>query len=224
MYAEFPNEKSEAIFPLIVLGGLPIFIIAARAIIHPVEIEGVLAYTDDLTGIANRRAFLTDAASALKGAHPASVGLIVFDVRGLKQVNDACGHQAGDELLFSVARHYEDCGGKLYRVGGDEFAVLISRAGGETVSSVARRLDESYVAPFETCSHEHEIRVSYGMTSNRAGDAFEPFFRRADDMLVLHKRQAYRTGALEDRRSAEASHEPEAPTGTEGKSRLRLLG
>ena len=225
MYAEFPSGKAESLFPLMVLAGLPIFILAARALLHPVEVESDLAYTDDLTGAANRRAFLQHAGAALKRARPASVGLIVLDVRGLKQVNDRCGHQAGDELLVSVARRFEDVGGKLYRIGGDEFAVLVSRSDGETVSSVTRSLDEPYVALFETCHHEHEVRVSYGMTSNRAGDSFEPFFRRADDMLVLHKRQAYKSGRFEDRRTDDRAREEEAPTGTEGKPpRLRLLG
>jgi diguanylate cyclase (GGDEF)-like protein len=208
-----------------VLGGLPIFILAARALIHPIEVESDLAYTDDLTGIANRRAFLQHAGAALKRARPASVGLIVLDVRGLKRVNDRCGHQAGDELLVSVARHFEGVGGRLYRIGGDEFAVLVHRSDGETVSSVTRSLDAAYMASFETCGHEHEVRVSYGMTSNRAGDSFEPFFRRADDMLVLHKRQGYKSGRFEDRRAGDRTQDGEAPTGTEGKPpHLRLLG
>jgi diguanylate cyclase (GGDEF)-like protein len=225
MFAEFPDQKSETIVPLLVLGGLPVFILAARALIHPVEVDGVLAYTDDLTGVANRRAFLLQASAALKRARPASVGLVVFDVRGLKKVNDQCGHQAGDDLLVSVSRHFEHRGGTLYRIGGDEFAVLVQRADGETVSSVTRSLEEPYVAEFGTCGHRHEVRVSYGMTSNRAGDTFEPFFRRADDMLVLHKRQAYKTGRYEDRRADEAPVETAEPTGTEGKPpHLRLLG
>jgi diguanylate cyclase (GGDEF)-like protein len=225
MYAEFPDEKGESVFPLMILGGLPIFILAARAIIHPVEVESDLAYIDDLTGVANRRAFLQHTGSALKRARPASVGLIVLDVRGLKQVNDRCGHQAGDELLVSVARRFETVGGKLYRIGGDEFAVLVRRADGETVSAVTRSLDEPYLATFETCGHQHEVRVSYGMTSNRTGDSFEPFFRRADDMLVLHKRQAYKTGRYEDRRGEDHRATDPAPTGTDGNPpHLRLLG
>jgi diguanylate cyclase (GGDEF)-like protein len=224
LYAHFPTDSAASFFPLMVLAGLPIFIVAARAIVHPVEIESDLAYTDDLTGVANRRAFIIDAAAALKRARQASVGLIAFDVRGLKNINDQCGHQAGDELLTGVARHFENCGGKLYRIGGDEFAVLVKRADGETVSAVARVMDEPYLASFETCGHQHEIRVSYGMTSNRAGDTFEPFFRRADDMLVLHKRQAYKTGRFEDRRT-DAITGAEAATGTDGEPpRLRLLG
>ena len=224
LYADFPTEKADSFFPLMVLAGLPIFIVAARAIVHPVEIESDLAYTDDLTGVANRRAFIIDAVAALKRARQASVGLVAFDVRGLKQINDQCGHQAGDELLAGVARHFENCGGKLYRIGGDEFAVLVKRADGETVSAVTRVMDEPYVASFETCGHQHEIRVSYGMTSNRAGDTFEPFFRRADDMLVLHKRQGYKTGRFEGRRT-DASTAAEEATGTDGEPpRLRLLG
>jgi diguanylate cyclase (GGDEF)-like protein len=224
VYADFPTEKADSFFPLMVLAGLPIFIFATRAILHPVEVESDLAYTDDLTGVANRRAFLLDAASALKRARQASVGLVAFDVRGLKQVNDQCGHQAGDELLVSVARHFENRGGKLYRIGGDEFAVLVKRADGETVSAVTRAMDEPHLVSFKTCGHKHEVRVSYGMTSNRAGDTFEPFFRRADDMLVLHKRQAYKAGRFEDRRT-DASTSTGSAAGLEGDPpRLRLLG
>jgi diguanylate cyclase (GGDEF)-like protein len=220
------GDKGEMLLPLLVLGGLPMFLIAARAILNPdVSADHELAYKDDMTGLANRRAFLLDSQLALKRSKPGNVGLVLFDVKGLKQINDVCGHQAGDELLVNVAERYNDDTGKMYRIGGDEFAVIVNRPSGETVSAVTRRLDEPFVAEFVTCGHSHEIRVCYGMTSNRFDDSFEPFFRRADDLLMLHKRQAYRTGRFEERRAIDDEETQISGTGTEDHRppHLRLL-
>ena len=87
--------------------------------------------TDGLTGLANRRALMRDleeAAAHATDAEPRTVAL--FDLDGFKQYNDAFGHAAGDALLqrlgadlaAAVARH-----GRAYRLGGDEFCVLLDR-------------------------------------------------------------------------------------------------
>ncbi len=88
------------------------------------------ALTDVLTGLHNRRAFEAD---LLNFAHQAQqdgrpLGLISLDLDGLKNVNDAGGHASGDALLTAVARqlqrHFEPAG-RVYRMGGDEYAVLL---------------------------------------------------------------------------------------------------
>jgi two-component system, cell cycle response regulator len=87
------------------------------------------AKTDALTGIGNRRALVNDLEDAL--AAPQQSGptmLILFDLNGFKQYNDAYGHPAGDALLARLgarqAAAVTEGGGAAYRMGGDEFCVL----------------------------------------------------------------------------------------------------
>lgn len=222
------SASDDLLLPLLVLAGLPFFVVAARVLAQPVVAaqEEKLAYTDDLTSLANRRAFVQDAQRALMHAKPGSVGLILLDVDGLKPINDECGHQAGDELLASVAFHLSGKGGTLYRIGGDEFAVLVERAKGDNVTAVMREM-QPYMAKFAACGHRHEVRMSFGSTSNQGGESFEPMFQRADERLRHSKRQMYRSGTRIDRRSvARAARDvnPDPGDDDSGKPHLRLLG
>ncbi|WP_304441270.1 diguanylate cyclase [Kineosporia sp. A_224] len=85
----------------------------------------VQARHDALTGLANRRAW--DEAVAAAGADGAPVAVLVADLDGLKTVNDALGHDAGDDLILAVAGLLRDVvpGAVVARLGGDEFGVLV---------------------------------------------------------------------------------------------------
>src|SRR5438309_3601160 len=90
-----------------------------------------LALTDDLTGLANRRALYVQSRRLLSDAHHgrAEGALLLLDLDRFKEVNDSLGHQAGDQLLREVARRLELAtppGSLLVRLGGDEFAILLS--------------------------------------------------------------------------------------------------
>jgi len=87
----------------------------------------VAAFTDELTGLYNRRGYVTRAATLLKVADPKTVWQIFFDVDELKIINDTYGHWAGDRALMEVAsvlRQAFRSTDIVGRVGGDEFAVL----------------------------------------------------------------------------------------------------
>lgn len=84
-----------------------------------------LAFRDPLTGLGNRRA-LTDRLAVLDAL--GETGVLTLDLDGFKEVNDVLGHARGDELLVSVAEHLKQClpvGAQVFRIGGDEFAVLV---------------------------------------------------------------------------------------------------
>ncbi len=92
------------------------------------------ALTDALTGLGNRRALLDDLGRAVARARSGTPGLLVlFDLDGFKSYNDAYGHPAGDALLTRLggrlARQAEGAGGRAYRMGGDEFCVLLPLGG-----------------------------------------------------------------------------------------------
>lgn len=114
-------------------------IVAGQAVARHLVEE---ALTDPLTGIGNRRAFEIDLAreTARARRHRRPLTLAVIDVDGLKKLNDAAGHQAGDDALRAMAgalhstARVED---GTYRIGGDEFALLL-------VDAVV--LDEDFLA------------------------------------------------------------------------------
>jgi GGDEF domain-containing protein len=84
------------------------------------------AHTDSLTGLLNHRALQRDLAALDPGEH----AMAMLDVVGLKAVNDGAGHMAGDALLqnVAVALREEVAGlGRAYRIGGDEFAMILPR-------------------------------------------------------------------------------------------------
>lgn len=81
------------------------------------------ARTDWLTGLGNRRALERRLTRGLGREW----GLALLDLDGLKQINDREGHMAGDRLLVGLARALQGKGLEAYRIGGDEFAVLLPR-------------------------------------------------------------------------------------------------
>jgi two-component system, cell cycle response regulator len=89
------------------------------------------ARTDALTGLANRRALMHDLGAVVEEHRPCTVA--VFDLDGFKRYNDTFGHLAGDALIARLARRLEAATrheGTAYRLGGDEFCVILDAAGG----------------------------------------------------------------------------------------------
>ena len=82
-----------------------------------------LAMEDSMTGMNNRNAFQMHW-SAMLEQPPEALAIIVFDVDNLKQINDQCGHQAGDSAISTCAQQIRlvfEGAGSCYRTGGDEF-------------------------------------------------------------------------------------------------------
>jgi diguanylate cyclase (GGDEF)-like protein len=206
--AQSPSGLAEFVLPSIVLMGLPLVVLASIILFRDAHASGsMLAMRDDLTGVGNRRAFVAHLQVLIRKAKAGTLGLILLDVDGLKTLNDTCGHQAGDELLEKVSRHIE-AHARLYRIGGDEFAILVDRTAGQHMTALMQTL-EPFIATFEACGHAHEVRVSFGSTSNRENESFRDLFRRADDSLIQHKRQLYSQGRINERRRL-TEHGPKA--------------
>jgi diguanylate cyclase (GGDEF)-like protein len=140
--------------------------------------------TDGLSGLANRRSLMADleeAAATASAAEPRTLAL--FDLDGFKQYNDAFGHAAGDALLrrlgtdlsAAVAGH-----GRAYRLGGDEFCILLDRHATEDDSIVEAALD-ALAEP----ATPYAVDASYGLVS-LPGDA-----QTAVDALRLADHRMY---------------------------------
>lgn len=118
------------------------------------EREKTLARRDELTGAANRRAFLESAGIELSRARRYQRPLTVayFDIDDFKRVNDRLGHSAGDALLCSVTKTAQDhlrVIDLFARLGGDEFALLLPETGYSAAQIVLRKIQESLLIAME---------------------------------------------------------------------------
>ncbi|KJK55280.1 hypothetical protein UK12_29655 [Saccharothrix sp. ST-888] len=144
-----------------------------------------LAFTDPLTGLANRRAVDARLESALQAHNRDNtvVSLVVCDVNGLKRVNDQLGHEVGDRLLERFAHQLSLAAAKLpgslaARLGGDEFCLLVE----------GQKADEVVVVAEELCARALALADGEGVACGVAstGDSIGPvttsdrLFRLAD--------------------------------------------
>jgi diguanylate cyclase (GGDEF)-like protein len=153
----------------------------------------LLANTDPLTGILNRRIFFDGAEElfARPGA-AATAGVLMLDIDHFKSVNDTHGHRAGDLVLIEFARRCEALipkGGRFARLGGEEFAVLISAVDRPAIMSLAEdiRLAVSGQS-FEIDERTLTLSVSVGATAGLPGEeSFGTAIQRADRALYQAK-------------------------------------
>lgn len=111
------------------------------------EFISKLAYSDGLTGIGNRTAYIERLRECAERAPHKPLGFVIFDINNLKKVNDTMGHKAGDEMIQLCTVYLQESFGKsacLYRIGGDEFVALLDGENQQANSREAlRRFAES---------------------------------------------------------------------------------
>jgi len=161
-----------------------------------------LAITDDLTGLYNRRGFLTLAMHQLKVAQRNQQNLLLYwcDVDNLKAINDTCGHRKGDMALIHTARVLEKTfrdSDILARLSGDEFAVLASDGLGDDREIILSRLQEN----FKAANHEgskFKLSLSIGVArfDPRSPSRLGELMARAD--RAMYERKAERAGSPSD--------------------------
>jgi diguanylate cyclase (GGDEF)-like protein len=128
-----------------------------------------MAHHDNLTGVPNRALLQDRLGQALARARrdKRPLGVLMLDLDGFKPVNDKYGHEAGDELLRSVADRLSALLRKsdtVARVGGDEFVLVLPDVGGaEDAARVARRVLEAIQRPFTVKQVEVRIGTSIGI-------------------------------------------------------------
>ena len=145
--------------------------------------EKILARTDELTGLPNRRRLIAEIGS-LSGVEGA---LLLLDLDGFKPVNDKYGHEMGDQILRQVAARFSrslPTGSVLARLGGDEFGVIVL-GGPDTTLEVAHALRATLSYPFTVGGNQISISVSIGHVRNdKNGDLLQ----RADAAMYEAKR------------------------------------
>ncbi|GGQ58844.1 diguanylate cyclase domain-containing protein [Couchioplanes azureus] len=148
---------------------------------------------DSLTGLANR-SLLKTRADAIGRRPGTQVAVLVVDLDGFKRVNDADGHEAGDEVLRVVAgRLRRQLRGDqvIARTGGDEFvAVLTGTDLAATIAGTAERLRAAIAEPIAAGTGMHRVGASVGWALGAAGDDVQTLVARADAAMYRHKRRS----------------------------------
>ena len=167
-----------------------------------------MSITDELTGVFNRRGFMTLADKQLKQACRAekSIFLLYADFDNMKWLNDNRGHRIGDAALIETANILKNTfrqADLIGRVGGDEFVVLLSpSAGVKDESGAIARLDDN-IARFNADPEKRfQIMISTGMVRYDPDQpcSIEDLMSRADNLMYANKkwRKKQRSGLFKD--------------------------
>lgn len=148
----------------------------------------MLADTDPLTGLPNRRALYSALNEGLTAGSPLSV--ILLDLDGFKPVNDLHGHAAGDNLLAAVAQRLRDAAAGhavVYRLGGDEFAAILPETGRKAEAMLSTALLAAIATPFVIGGQRFAVGASVGSARAKTKDSANSLLARADALLYAAK-------------------------------------
>lgn len=156
----------------------------------------IIANTDELTGLYNRRGFYEIGQSTLKFAKAMSQnGLIVYsDMDGLKKINDTFGHESGDHAIIAESRILKGnfrSNDVVARIGGDEFVMLCPCLTKEAFARIKKKIDDDCKKWTETGNSPFSISISMGFVeypSASVGYQLTPLLSEADSMLYMEKR------------------------------------
>jgi diguanylate cyclase (GGDEF)-like protein len=162
------------------------------------------ANLDGLTMLGNHRAFQEELARQLEhaGRTGSSIALLLIDVDDLKRVNDERGHASGDELLMSVGRTVMSSmrrNDRAFRVGGDEFAVILPGADVDTALTAARRILAGALNGGDPTRPTEPYSLSIGVSASPSPSIKgELLYRHADAALYWCKRHGRTNAAAYD--------------------------
>ena len=154
-----------------------------------------LAVLDELTGLYNRRGFVTLANQQLKAARRAKRNALVLfaDLNNLKQINDTLGHKDGDQALIDAAHIFNRTfreSDVVARVGGDEFAILAIETDGGHLDIIRSRIETALQLANSDRARAFELSMSIGAATYdpSRNDSVEELLAWADKSMYEHKR------------------------------------
>ena len=154
----------------------------------------ILAETDQLTGIANRRrtAVALDQAVLAAQASGQPLSVAMFDIDHFKRINDTFGHQAGDRILVRVAADAaaELRGDDVFgRFGGEDFVIVLP----QTIAQTALMIAERVRGAIERGGTDQRVTISIGVAELAGDESAETLLRRADQALYSAKHEGRNT-------------------------------
>lgn len=151
-----------------------------------------LAYFDSLTGLPNRAQF-NDAIARMTASAEPRFALLLIDIDHLKAVNDTMGHATGDRLIETVAARLAQIAGTAFRIGGDEFAVLLPGCGQTAqLRSAANGILAAMPAPFDYDGNTIIPSVTIGAALAGADGTDSVTLRQNADFALYHAKETRR--------------------------------
>ncbi|MBN1375048.1 MAG: GGDEF domain-containing protein [Dehalococcoidia bacterium] len=153
-----------------------------------------LSLVDELTGLYNRRGFLTIGGKLIKINYRTKEELLLFfaDLDGMKRINDKFGHNEGDLALTEIANILKGTFREsdiIGRIGGDEFAVLATATQQDYSKFIINRLKEHLDINNAKGKHEYKLSLSIGVTScPESPCSIEDMLNRADQLMYEQKK------------------------------------
>ena len=156
-----------------------------------------MANTDSLTGVRNKHAYSEAEAhlnQRIRQNEIDKLALVVCDINGLKIVNDTLGHAAGDKLIKDacalICEYFTH--GAVYRIGGDEFVIILQEKGFDTMQEVINDINRV----IEENIKKKEVIIAIGHSELTGQDQLvHDIFERADQMMYQRKQELKQMGA-----------------------------
>lgn len=162
-----------------------------------------LARVDSLSGVANRRYFEEQFATAFARSrrHGTALALLCLDIDHFKSINDKHGHPVGDAVIVAFARRLESCirqDDLVARLGGDEFVLLIENPAADSAENIAQKLLAAMREPVVVDGITLQVSASIGVASVTQPTSIKTLMDLADRALYAAKeagRNTYRTAS-----------------------------
>jgi diguanylate cyclase (GGDEF)-like protein len=147
---------------------------------------------DGLTGLRNTAAYRRSVERLKQRSQKEYIpyALVIFDANFLKQTNDRYGHEAGNELICRIASRISSvfAHSPAFRVGGDEFIVILEGSDYENREKLLVKFDEAIAhTPLQFEGHEITVSVARGMAVHREGQSYADLFQQADTAMYQNK-------------------------------------
>ena len=165
------------------------------------------AYVDSLSGLGNRNAYfevVNDINQKIVDKVYQNFAVIVFDINGLKLINDEYGHEIGDKAIIASGNTLKELFGKdiSYRIGGDELVVIYKNVYKDKIEAILSILDVNLANNSKEQQLPFELSLSYGYSffDEEKDTRYEDVFNRADDKMYAQKSAFYETHKINRRR------------------------
>ena len=156
------------------------------------------AYIDPMTGVQNKSAYMEKKKklSAEIAEGRADFSFVITDINGLKSINDNYGHEAGDQIIMDASGFFKEVFGEkyVYRIGGDEFIVIMEGVDKKQIEERFMTLDHR-LEHFNHYEREYEMELAvskgYAIYDKNTDKEYRDVFKRADAAMYEDKRRYY---------------------------------
>src|SRR5882762_4614924 len=172
------------------------------------------AVTDPLTGLYNRRLFSETFEKELNRGrrYGSPLGLVVLDLHRFKEVNDKHGHPRGDEVLRAAAATLKKAlrtSDSAFRIGGDEFALLLPQTDAEQALALSRRVETVFAEVLQP------LQLTVGVSMDHGVATFPQDGEQADQLIRIADERLYRLKHTNHSRKGNGSSRTETPDAQE---------